>query len=520
MSRKSYTLDDMKLAAEMRLGKCLSDSYINMRSPLQWECVHGHKWFAEPRSVVAQGSWCRECFIIQRADLQRHSLKEMNLLAEPRGGRCLSKEYVNTSTKLKWVCKFGHEWEAKPTDVKQGRWCPVCSTGLKERICRVYFEELFGFPFPKSRPGWLINSRGNQMELDGFCKELMLAFEHQGEQHYTLKTHYLKSKTELTKRKEDDDKKVELCKEHGIHLVIVPEIGSRTKEKNLLDVISTSISNSGTKIRIPANIGDININKAYQTNGAADELKHLNILASAKSGRCLSFLYKGTWKKLDWECEFGHVWKATPNNIKQGTWCPKCQPNQQLSIDEMHHLAKKRNGKCLSNSMTNSKQNLEWECEFGHVWKATSNNVKRGKWCPICAVKRRSSKRRLTIDDIQSLAIEKNGACLSDKYINARTKLLWKCQYGHQWEATQSDVKQGKWCPACGRKEGSSKLKLNFDELKYLAIKRGGKCLSKHYVNVKTHLKWECKEGHTWEAIPESIRRGSWCPICSRNKNT
>ncbi|PKM92484.1 MAG: hypothetical protein CVU81_00175, partial [Euryarchaeota archaeon HGW-Euryarchaeota-1] len=44
----------------------------------------------------------------------------------------------------------------------------------------------------------------------------------------------------------------------------------------------------------------------------------------------------------------------------------------------------------------------------------------------------------------------------------------------------------------------------------------GGKCLSTKYINANTKLKWQCKEGHRWEAIPSSIKKGSWCPVCAR----
>lgn len=43
---------------------------------------------------------------------ERHTLEEMRALAAARGGRCLSTEYVNTSTHLLWECANGHQWKA------------------------------------------------------------------------------------------------------------------------------------------------------------------------------------------------------------------------------------------------------------------------------------------------------------------------------------------------------------------------------------------------------------------------
>jgi len=43
---------------------------------------------------------------------------------------------------------------------------------------------------------------------------------------------------------------------------------------------------------------------------------------------------------------------------------------------------------------------------------------------------------------------------------------------------------------------------------------RGGKCLSKEYINSQSRLKIQCKEGHTWIAIAYHIKTGSWCPTC------
>jgi len=48
-----------------------------------------------------------------------------------------------------------------------------------------------------------------------------------------------------------------------------------------------------------------------------------------------------------------------------------------------------------------------------------------------------------------------------------------------------------------------------------IAKSRGGRCLSAVYENCKEHLLWECGKGHQWEATPDNIKRGTWCPHCA-----
>lgn len=122
---------------------------------------------------------------------------------------------------------------------------------------------------------------------------------------------------------------------------------------------------------------------------------------------------------------------------------------------------------------------------------------------------------KLIIEEMQEIAENRGGKCLSTEYINAHTKIAWQCEEGHIWEATPDHIKRGMWCPKCSAKERALKRRLTIEEIRELASQKGGKCLSTTYVDSRTKLTWQCKEGHIWEAVPSSIKSGTWCPKCA-----
>ena len=108
----------------------------------------------------------------------------------------------------------------------------------------------------------------------------------------------------------------------------------------------------------------------------------------------------------------------------------------------------------------------------------------------------------MSIINLQKIAKDRGGKCLSTNYINSETKLKWQCSEGHIWESPSSSVKnKNRWCPQCG-----GTLPLTIEEMQKIAKDRGGKCLSKKYINGGTKLKWQCSEGHIWESAPTSIK--------------
>jgi len=132
-NRRTRTIKDMRKFAEKKGGLCLATEYVNRRDPLEWQCKEGHKWKASAKDII-KGTWCRKCSTpgrkcvipsqkiipvqghimpeqeftpIRRHDTQhrkcsqrRFNIDIANNIAQERGGKCLSTEYVNTDTPM------------------------------------------------------------------------------------------------------------------------------------------------------------------------------------------------------------------------------------------------------------------------------------------------------------------------------------------------------------------------------------------------------------------------------------
>ncbi len=60
---RDWELNDMRVAAEFRGGKCVSKMMIkgDVFSPLTWKCTFGHEFEASPNLVLKGGHWCPDC---------------------------------------------------------------------------------------------------------------------------------------------------------------------------------------------------------------------------------------------------------------------------------------------------------------------------------------------------------------------------------------------------------------------------------------------------------------------------
>lgn len=224
------TIEEMHTIAQSKGGKCLSTAYTYNGEHLKWQCKCGYIWSATPHNIKT-GRWCPKC-----SDHLPLTIDIAQDIAIKRGGVCLSKSIHGGQQLLTWKCGKGHTWPASLSNVKNKEsWCPHCRTWSTEEKCREIFQSYFSKPFPRNR-----QALGCRLELDGYCAELKVAFEYNGEQHYYCFDWFKNTPDKLRQTKERDRRKILLCEKLGIKLIIIPY----TEVKNLKSYITSQLQHN------------------------------------------------------------------------------------------------------------------------------------------------------------------------------------------------------------------------------------------------------------------------------------
>ena len=242
-------------------------------------------------------------------------------------------------------------------------------------------------------------------------------------------------------------------------------------------------------------------------------IEEMREMAAERGGRCLSEVYLGSIAHLEWECAEGHRWRAVPNNVRRGGWCPVCARHRQggnaysVTIDSLREVALSRGGECLETKYLGAFVRHRWRCAEGHTWDAIADSVRRGSWCPTCSARAHAH----SLEEIRAWAASRGWTCLSDHYETCMTKLEWECERGHRWEAPLNYV-QTHACPHC---QDENRRATGLADCQAIAASRGGKCLSTEFMGTHLFLEWECAQGHRWSTRVAAIKAGTWCPTCN-----
>jgi hypothetical protein len=278
-SRSQWTIERAISEGRERGFELLSPliGEITYFKKLKWRCEHGH---ATSFSVGSLRSGCLTCF----RDKQFTSISDVKKWLkenEPTIKMVPGQKWDGQKKQYSFKCSVCGEIFEKPyTHVVADRrqLCPNAARkkNFSETVVKQYLEKLLDVKFVmrKRSYDWLVNEEGNNMELDGYCGEKKIAFEHHGMHHYSEDHKWHEGdKRKGEKRKKDDDIKRRFCRENGVKLIEIPALFDITPLSELKALIRKELIR--LEIPIPTNF--------ESTNPSPYDLNNEHVKARRKS---------------------------------------------------------------------------------------------------------------------------------------------------------------------------------------------------------------------------------------------
>lgn len=225
-------------------------------------------------------------------------------------------------------------------------------------------------------------------------------------------------------------------------------------------------------------------------------------------------------RRLEWQCDAGHIWRAIVASRTSGHGCPYCTGTLPIvgktDLSTTHpDIASQAEGWDPATVAIGSGRFKKWRCERGHVWTAApSTRVRSG--CPYCS-------GALVIPGETDLAtLYPDVAAQADGWdpttVTAHSSQMraWRCEQGHTWRAIISSRTRGAGCPSCHKERGKVSRGTLIDEFPTIAAEAYGWDPSMVTSGSAKKLRWKCSRGHTWSAIVKNrtlLLTG--CPYCA-----
>ena len=248
----------------------------------------------------------------------------------------------------------------------------------------------------------------------------------------------------------------------------------------------------------------------------------------------------GSSKKVWWKCEKGHEWMARVDSRASGASCPYCSGRYAIPGEtDLQTLYPKiagewhptKNGELTPREVTaGSGKKVWWQCDKGHEWQsAVVDRKKRG--CPYCSGRKVLPGENDLGSRSPFLASEwhptKNGELTpQDVLPGSGKKVWWKCEKGHEWEASILSRTQGSGCPVCANQTilvGENDLATTSPELaaEWHPAKNGKLTPRDVAKGSGKKIWWKCADcGHEWAACVNSRSAGHGCPMCAIERSS
>jgi len=387
MSRKTPTeyLEVMRKIAQDNGGKLL-DAEWKGSTAKYWFIDSNNRKFSRSYTTIQRRGWIK-LFIFSKDKY----LEEIKEIAKSRSGRLLSTEYRGRNYPLKFIDKDGIEFFCSPRKIRNGGWLSNRFL-VSEPICRQTLEFIFGYSFPKNKSilNRKITNRIAALELDGYCKELNIAFEYQGH-----RSHWDENNNDYLQVRERDLEKEKFCNKLNIILIQIPRFkegsnkwDSKTVLKIILNLVNEKLKNN--KDRIP-NIKTEDFSIDFSSiNQLKNNINALKIIAKKHGGELLSQEWHGVTHFYDFKSKDGILFSMSLKNYRANGWPGDIDKYQKLRnghkktdeelLNEISNMAINNNCILLSDKWKGNYSQYSFQAKNGEVFWITAQNVKRSSW--------------------------------------------------------------------------------------------------------------------------------------------
>lgn len=315
----------------------------------------------------------------------------------------LSKEYINSKSKLNMICDKGHEISMTFEVIKRGGRCKQCANknlSILKKLdyddVRTYIES-FGYKMLSEK----YESNTSKIKIKCSCGNIY--------------------NTTYASFKKGNRCRICMAKKVGKNLKFTYEYVKEYIESFGYKLISNEYVNAKKKIKIQCEKNHIYEAPFYRfkSGNRCPVCSHEKLNKSQtysydyvkqyiydEGFELLSTDYVNSSTHLDIKCGKGHIFKSTFSNFKSNKGCKQCA-NDKLKLDYnvVRQEIEKEGYFLISDIYKNARSKLSIRCDKNHTYSTTYTNFKSGNRCPICNNSKGEQKIFKYLNDIGAVFI-------------------------------------------------------------------------------------------------------------------
>lgn len=517
--RQKNELKIIKEIAESKGGKLLSTVYVDCEKNLEFVDKDGNL-FKKPAIRIKKNEWSpfENGKVINNPE---YHLNELRKIAESKGGKLISTEYINGRTKLELEDKNGKRFFMRGTDIRRNHWSPYEQNQVKNDP--EYHLDILR-KIAESKGGKLIST-------EYLGAKVKLEFEDSKQRRFFMTPDDVKGKEGRWSGYESGN----VYNNPEYHFNEIKKIAESKSGK----VISKNYINAKTKMEFENIFGRRFFCSPNQIKrGVWSHFEVIN-LSEERCRQCIEFIFEkkfpnvwGIIKKpktkrsmqfdgynkelnmaFEYQGEQHYSWEQSRGKTEE----KKKQNFEKILKNDMEklNLCKEKNIYLITiKYFENFKEDIQYLEHVINELKLLNNEV-INSYLSIVENKKNEFKIDYTklptnekyLEPLREIAKNKGGKLISTQYINNNTKLEFEDKNGNRFfrkPGEVKDIRNPRWSPYELQKIRVPEYKLN--EIKKFIESKGGKLISKEYINAKSKIEFEDKNGKQFCKKPCHIK--------------